>query len=117
MDDVLPKEDLVPATAHEQGDGQCGNLSKETLPPYSGVKQVTTTAVSKLTSKNQTTIPGPVREALGLSAGDLLAFEVIAGGSVVVRKWTSIDVEFTQAVESTLSEWASKEDDEAYRDL
>jgi AbrB family looped-hinge helix DNA binding protein len=75
------------------------------------------TAVSKLTSKNQTTIPAPVREALDLSAGDLLAFEIIAGGSVVVRKWTPIDLEFAQAVESTLSECASKEDDEAYHDL
>jgi AbrB family looped-hinge helix DNA binding protein len=78
---------------------------------------IPTTAVSKLTSKYQTTIPAPVREALGLSAGDLLAFEVIAGGSVVVRKWTPIDLEFAQAVEATLEEWASAEDEEAYRDL
>jgi antitoxin PrlF len=76
-----------------------------------------TTAVSKLTSKYQTTIPAPVREALGLSAGDLLSFEIIAGGSVMVRKWTPIDLEFALAVESTLSEWATQEDDEAYRDL
>ena len=76
-----------------------------------------TTAVSKLTSKNQTTIPAPVREALGLSAGDFLSFEIISGGSVVVRKWTPIDLEFALAVESTLSEWATQEDDEAYRDL
>ena len=76
-----------------------------------------TTAVSKLTSKNQTTIPAPVREALGLSAGDLLSFEIMAGGSVMVRKWTPIDLEFALAVESTLSEWATPEDDEAYRDL
>jgi AbrB family looped-hinge helix DNA binding protein len=78
---------------------------------------MSTTAVSKLTSKNQTTIPAPVREALDLSAGDMLAFEVLAGGSVMVRKWTPIDLEFAQAVESTLSEWATEEDDEAYRDL
>jgi antitoxin PrlF len=76
-----------------------------------------TTAVSKLTSKNQTTIPAPVREALDLSAGDLLSFEIMAGGSVMVRKWTPIDLEFALAVESTLSEWATPEDDEAYRDL
>lgn len=76
-----------------------------------------TTAVSKLTSKYQTTIPAPVREALGLSAGDLLAYEVTESGSVVLRKWTPIDWGFAQAVESTLSEWASAEDEEAYRDL
>jgi len=28
-----------------------------------------------------------------------------------------LDIEFIQALESTLSEWSSKEDDEAYRDL
>ena len=78
---------------------------------------MSTSAMSKLTSKNQTTIPAPVREALGLSAGDRLSFEIMAGGSVMVRKWTPIDLEFALAVESTLSEWATQEDDEAYRDL
>jgi AbrB family looped-hinge helix DNA binding protein len=78
---------------------------------------MTITAVSKLTSKNQTTIPAPVREALDLSAGDALAFEVLGSGHVVVRKWTPIDMEFARAVESTLTEWASKEDEEAFRDL
>jgi antitoxin PrlF len=78
---------------------------------------MSTTAVSKLTSKNQTTIPAPVRKTLDLSAGDLLSFEIMAGGSVMVRKWTPIDMEFALAVESTLSEWTTPEDDEAYRDL
>ncbi len=76
-----------------------------------------TAAVSKLTSKNQTTIPAPVREVLDLSAGDLLVFEISEGAAVTLRKWTPIDLEFARAVESTLSEWASKEDDEAYHDL
>lgn len=78
---------------------------------------MTTTAVSKLTSKYQTTIPAAVREALGLAAGDLLAFEAIEGGPVMVRKWTPVDLEFARALEPTLSEWATEEDDEAYREL
>lgn len=78
---------------------------------------MTTTAVSKLTSKNQTTIPAPVRETLDLSAGDMLAFEVSGSGAVVLRKWTPIDTEFARALEPTLSEWVSDEDDEAYREL
>ena len=78
---------------------------------------MSTTAVSTLTSKNQTTIPAPVREALDLSAGDRLTFEVMENGAVILRKWAPIDFEFAQAVESTLSEWASREDEEAYRDL
>jgi antitoxin PrlF len=75
------------------------------------------TAVSKLTSKNQTTIPAPVRETLDLSAGDMLAFEVSDSGAVTLRKWTPIDMEFARALEPTLAEWASDEDDEAYREL
>jgi antitoxin PrlF len=75
------------------------------------------TAVSKLTSKNQTTIPGPVREALDLASGDKLVFEVLDSGSVILRKWAPVDWDFARLVESTLSEWASPEDEEAYRDL
>jgi antitoxin PrlF len=78
---------------------------------------MTTAAVSKLTSKNQTTIPAPVRETLDLSAGDMLAFEINDRGAVALRKWTPIDLEFARALEPTLSEWASGEDDEAYGEL
>jgi antitoxin PrlF len=78
---------------------------------------MTTTAVSKLTRKNQTTIPAPVREALDLAAGDMLAFEVTEGGAVILRKWAPIDFEFVRAVEPTLSEWGTCEDDEAYSEL
>jgi antitoxin PrlF len=78
---------------------------------------MSTTAVSKLTSKNQTTIPGPVREALDLSTGDMLAFEVTDGGAVILRKWAPIDFEFIRALEPTLSEWGTDEDDEAYHEL
>ena len=78
---------------------------------------MSTTAVSKLTSKNQTTIPAPVREALDLSAGDKLTFEVMENGAVILRKWAPIDFEFARAVESTLSEWGTDEDNEAYHEL
>ena len=78
---------------------------------------MTTTAVSKLTSKNQTTIPAPMRQRLDLSPGDRLVFDLGEDGAVVLRKWTPIDLEWVQAVESTLEEWASEEDDEAYREL
>jgi antitoxin PrlF len=43
-------------------------------------------ATSKLTSKNQTTIPGPVREALGVGEGDKLRFHVLEDGRVEVSK-------------------------------
>lgn len=37
--------------------------------------------------------------------------------TVTVRRATAIDREYAKAVEGTLTEWLSKEDEEAYRDL
>jgi len=78
---------------------------------------MSTRAVSKLTSKYQTTVPAAVREALDLEKGDVLAFEVSDGGAVTVRKAVALDQAFADALQSQLSEWASDEDDEAYRGL
>ncbi|MGH8611621.1 MAG: AbrB/MazE/SpoVT family DNA-binding domain-containing protein [Gammaproteobacteria bacterium] len=73
-------------------------------------------ATSKLTRKYQATIPEPVREKLHLQAGDVLAFE-IEDDTVVVRKARVVDTMFAQALAGTLGEWASAQDEEAYRDL
>ncbi len=75
-----------------------------------------TTAVSRLTKKYQATIPAPVREALHLRQGDEIAFDV-ENGRVTVRRAEPLDREFARAVEDTLGEWLSPEDDEAYRGL
>ncbi len=72
---------------------------------------------SKLTSKGQATIPGRIRQLLGLQPGDSVAFEVNENKKVIIRKATPIDFEFAKAIEGTLSEWSSKNDDEAYCDL
>lgn len=72
---------------------------------------------SKLTTKSQATIPVKIREILGLHPGDSVAFEVNENLNVFIRKATPIDFEFTRALEGTLSEWSSKNDEEAYRDL
>jgi len=72
---------------------------------------------SKLTTKSQATIPGKIRKLLGLNPGDSVAFEIEQGQKVVIRKATSVDFEFAFALEGTLSEWFSKNDEEAYRDL
>ena len=74
------------------------------------------TAVSRLTKKYQATIPEPVRKLLGLHAGDALAFDV-DGDEVKLRKARPVDLQFARALESTLSEWNSEADEEAYRDL
>lgn len=71
---------------------------------------------SKLTSKFQATVPTPVRAALRLKAGDLISFEV-QGDQVRLRRASPLDVAFAQALEGTLTEWSSAEDDEAFKAL
>jgi antitoxin PrlF len=68
---------------------------------------------SKLTSKAQTTIPLPVRNALQLSEGDALLY-LIEGDRVVLTKVERgvVDDPF-----STFSEWSSEADARAYGDL
>ncbi|MDA3918521.1 MAG: type II toxin-antitoxin system PrlF family antitoxin [Deltaproteobacteria bacterium] len=72
---------------------------------------------SKLTSKSQATIPGKIRKILGVRPGDSVAFEVDENKKVMIRKASLIDFEFAKALEGTLSEWSSKNDEEAYCDL
>lgn len=74
------------------------------------------TETSKLTSKYQATIPSGVRRALDLHAGEIVAFDVV-DGTVRLRKATPMDLEFVEALQDTLSEWATQEDEDAYRGL
>jgi antitoxin PrlF len=68
---------------------------------------------SKLTSKAQTTIPQPVRVALGLTVGDEIAYE-IEDGVVILRKAEkgAADDPFR-----TFNEWDSDADRRAYAKL
>lgn len=72
--------------------------------------------LSKVTSKYQATIPLAVRRKLGLQPGDSVLFE-IENDTVTVRRATAFDKEYARAIEGTLTEWLSREDDEAYRGL
>ena len=78
---------------------------------------MTTRALSKLTSKYQTTVPAAVRAALGLQKGDAMAFEIGDDGVVAVRKAIVLDLPFATALEPLLSEWDSADDEEAYSGL
>lgn len=71
---------------------------------------------SKLTTKFQTTVPTSVRKVLQLKAGDMVGFE-IDGNEVRLRRASPLDLAFTQALEGTLSEWSSRADDQAFKDL
>lgn len=71
---------------------------------------------SKVTASGRTTIPKSIREAAGLYAGDVIAFET-DGDQVVVRKVPGERDAPAQDLSETMSEWASAEDEEAWRDL
>ena len=69
-----------------------------------------------MSARGQTIIPKSIREAAGLYAGDTLAFET-NGDQVVVRKVSPRRDELVQDLSETMSEWASVQDEEAWRDL
>ena len=71
---------------------------------------------AKLTSKFQTTVPASVRKVLNLRSGDLVGFEVI-GTEIRLRRATPFDAAFAQALTSTLDEWGSTADEQAFKDL
>ena len=71
---------------------------------------------SRVTASGQTTIPKSIREAAGLYVGDVLAFET-DGDHVVVRKVAGGPNDHLKGLSGTMSEWASPEDEEAWRDL
>jgi antitoxin PrlF len=68
---------------------------------------------SKLTSKAQTTIPLPVRNALRLVEGDEIVY-VIDGNRVVLSKANREPIDDPFA---TFSEWSSEADRVGYADL
>ena len=72
--------------------------------------------VSKLTQKGQTTIPAEIRHRLDLHTGDSVAFKIIKD-QVVITKISPYDYEYHKALEGSLTEWGSPEDDEAFNDL
>lgn len=81
-----------------------------------GAKTEASVQISRVSSKGQVTLPKKVRQAIGVGPGDAVAYDV-GKGVVTLRRLEPIDLAFHAAVESTLAEWGSKEDDEAYGDL
>lgn len=74
-------------------------------------------AIAKITAKGQTTVPLAIRSALHVKPGDLIAWELTADGEVRVRRIEPADAAYLRALEGTLGEWATHEDEAAYRDL
>ena len=71
---------------------------------------------SRVTASGRTTIPKSIREAAGLYAGDVLAFEA-EGDHVVVRRVAGGANDYLQGLRGAMGEWTSPEDEEAWRDL
>lgn len=71
---------------------------------------------AKVTSKYQATIPLVIRQFLNISGGDAVSFE-IQEDKVILNKIDPADYEFFKALEPTLGEWSSKEDDELFKNL
>ena len=71
---------------------------------------------SRLTTKAQTTIPQPVRAALGVQAGDELAY-VIEADRVVILKAPMPTQPESENPFATFSEWDSEADRRAYSTL
>ena len=69
---------------------------------------------SKLTTKAQTTVPQPVRAALGLKAGDLLWYELV-DGQVILRKSPATPIKDDPL--GAFGEWRSLADEVAYGQL
>ena len=71
---------------------------------------------SRLSAKGQVTIPVEVREKLALEPGDAVVYEV-EGDRAILRRAEPIDLAFHAALSHSLDEWASPEDEEAFRGL
>ena len=72
--------------------------------------------IAKITSKDQMTIPKAAREAVRLVEGDLVAVEV-EGDWLVVRKLVGGRDPDLVGLEASLEDWASPEDEAAWRNL
>jgi antitoxin PrlF len=71
---------------------------------------------SRLSSKGQITIPKKVRDSLGLRPTDLVGYALQEDG-VLLKRVEPFDGAFHKALDSTLEEWNSPEDEETFRDL
>lgn len=72
---------------------------------------------ARLTSKYQATIPKEIRKHLHLESGDEILYELLPDNTVVVRKTSPLDLDYLQALNSTMNEWESEEDEQAYKNL
>jgi antitoxin PrlF len=93
--------------------------TRKDIPYLVTVQRRDSMIVSKLTTKSQTTIPQPVRSALGVREGDELAY-VIEDGRVILTKAPARRIRHSDPLEdpfATFWEWSSQEDAEDFAGL
>lgn len=71
---------------------------------------------SKLSSKGQITLPTQVRKVLGAQPGDTIVYEV-EDSIVKLKRLEPFDAAFHAALSSTLDEWGTEADEEAFGEL
>lgn len=75
-------------------------------------------AIARVTAEGQTVIPPEIREALHVGPGDSLVWEIGPDGEARVRRvQLPEEDDYLKALETTLMEWLSPWDEDAYRDL
>jgi AbrB family looped-hinge helix DNA binding protein len=72
---------------------------------------------ARLTSKYQATIPKEIRKHLHLESGDEILYELLPDNTVIVRKTSPLDLDYLQALNYTMNEWESSDDEQAYKNL
>lgn len=72
--------------------------------------------ISRLTTKAQTTIPLPVRSALGIGPGDAVAYVIQPDGSVLLSKAPPTEAAAEDPFHS-FAEWDSEADRKAFSGL
>lgn len=73
--------------------------------------------VSRLTSKYQATIPKEIRKHLNLKKGDQIFYELLPDDTVIVCKTSPLDLHYLEALNVTMNEWETEEDEQAYKNL
>ena len=73
--------------------------------------------LARVTAKGQATIPKRIRDAAHIKEGDMLAFDLDINNTIIIRRIESANDSELLALQETLSEWNSPEDDKAWRDL
>ena len=71
---------------------------------------------SRVSARGQTTIPKRIREAAGLIEGDLVTFD-LRGDQIVLRRVELAPDRYLEGLAGAMVEWASPEDEDAWRDL